>query len=572
MATLTVGTGGTYSTLAAAQTAASNGDVLEIQPGNYSGAGWADFTCSKVITITDVDEGSITDTSGSCITLQANGCKWLASQTEIISSSTGTAFNVTGIGCYVDGWVTNTNASGEALVIGSGATGGDYQIQAANTSGASGSFGIKISTTGNPGLFHDCVIDGYEYGIEYTGTAQTSHYIRRCKILGGTRGVSNPYKATLVNCVIDGATTGSYAGLDVKVWNCTFQDCTTAINATASTQYLEIQNNIFDGCTKALKGSAGAEAAPNTNCYFDCATKYDAYEADVNEITDDPGLDVDYIPAEGSGVLDVGLDLGYADDLYHTSGWRPQGSGYDLGAVEREASLPPQPPTPLTGRRHEVHRIWPGGTVGTVTIAAVDYPIVVARARETLHTWIARVVAAAETATGLDWSGWLSPELELCLGCGVPFTWAGSTAGNAWAGWADGAAPAAPDRGYLLTGTAEAAAERLCAIRMSWPILHAYRMVHVHPASDPVLTAAPYRAPAIDLDVEIFCGQDDLSPRWTLEEWCYYRGTDSEVAAYTDTDGWVILRPIDEASRADLPIAGWAGTIVFKRRHTQVAA
>jgi hypothetical protein len=344
MATLTVGTGGTYSTLAAAQTAASDGDVLEIQPGAYSGAGWADFTCSKVLTITDVDDGSITDTSGSCITLQANGSKWLASRTEIISSSTGTAFNVTGIGCHVDGWVTNTNASGEALVVASGATGGDYQIQAANTSGASGSFGIKIAATGDPGSIHDCVLDGYEYGIEYTGAAQTSHYIRRCKILGGVRGISNPYKATIVNCIIDGATTGSYAGLDVKVWNCTFQDCTTAINATASTQYLEIKNNIFDGCTTALKGSAGAEAAPDTNCYFDCGTKYDGYEADVNEITSDPGLDVDYIPAEGSGVLDVGLDLGYADDLYHTSGWRPQGSGYDLGAVEREEVDPPPAP------------------------------------------------------------------------------------------------------------------------------------------------------------------------------------------------------------------------------------
>ena len=204
--------------------------------------------------------------------------------------------------------------------------------------------------------------------------------------------------------------------------------------------------------------------------------------------------------------------------------------------------------------------------VGVVTIGVTDYKISVPKARETLHSWIARVVTACETATGEDWSGWLSPDLELCLGCAVAFSWAGSAAGARFTGWADGAAPAATDQGYLLTGTASQAAERLCAVRLSWPILHAYRTVQVHPAASPVLVAAPYRAPDVEFDTELFVTHDSPAAIWTLEEWCYYRGTDTEVATYTDTDGWLCLRPIDEPSKVSTQLDGWAGTVTLKRR------
>jgi hypothetical protein len=186
--------------------------------------------------------------------------------------------------------------------------------------------------------------------------------------------------------------------------------------------------------------------------------------------------------------------------------------------------------------------------------------------------WIARVVAAAVAATGEEWSGCLSPDLELCLGCGVAFTWTGSTVGNAFAGWVDGAAPAAPDSGYLLTGAAGQSAERLCAAKTSWPILHPYRMISTHPGANPVSVASPYRTPAVDYDVTLYVGQSDQSPYWAMDEICYYRGTATEISGWVDTDGWVILRPLDTPEKAMTPLDGWAGTIAYRRRYTRVAA
>jgi hypothetical protein len=409
MATITCGTGGTYATLALAQTAASNGDTLEIQPGTYSGAGWADVTISKVLAVIDTLAGfTLQDTTGSVITMQGNGSMLDVRYSAIESSSTGTAIAVSGAGIWVRANITNTNASGEALSVASGATGGDYQIEAECTA-ASTSFGIKISTTGNPGLFHDCRLTGYQYAFEWSGTAQTAHFVRRCIIVGSSRGCSVPYKATLVNCVFDTCTDGCYSGTDVTVHHCTFTQCGDGIHALAVGQYLGVKNSIFTGCTAGLRGVAGDEAAPDYCNFSDNVADVVNWTAPTNSVAGDPLLDsVTYTPAEGSPVVDAGTDLGYTDDLYHASAWRPQGAAPDVGAVEREVSLPPEPPTPLTGRRHEVHRIWPGGSVGTVTIGATDYAVIVPRARENLHLWVARVVLALETATGLDWSGWLT--------------------------------------------------------------------------------------------------------------------------------------------------------------------
>jgi hypothetical protein len=87
-----------------------------------------------------------------------------------------------------------------------------------------------------------------------------------------------------------------------------------------------------------------------------------------------------------------------------------------------------------------------------------------------------------------------------------------------------------------------------------------------------VLIAAAYRTPSIDFEATLYVGQANQSPLWVSEEWCLYRGTDAEVSTYTDTDGWLVLRPIDEGNRAGLPLDSWAGTITYTRNYTWVAA
>jgi hypothetical protein len=100
----------------------------------------------------------------------------------------------------------------------------------------------------------------------------------------------------------------------------------------------EIKNNIFLANDTAIVGDGGGDQpAPDTNCLFDNSSDVVDYTADINSVTDDPGL-IDalrgnYSIDDTSPCFDVGLTLSYITDDYVALA-RPQGVGYDIGAYE----------------------------------------------------------------------------------------------------------------------------------------------------------------------------------------------------------------------------------------------
>lgn len=573
MATLTCGAGGTYATLAAALAAASADDTIEIQAGTYNGAGWTAVVISTRVTIDGLGVATIELASGTALTLSAAGTT--VKRLAIESASSSVAITVGATGCTLeDMYISCSHASGEAVACSTA----DANISILtcvieNTSGASTTYGVQVSGTGVMGRIIGGSITGYAQGINTNAAAQTSGIVRAV-VLSNAINIRYPANWTISQCVLLDATDSIYGGVGTSaVYMCTFDGNTDAMHATAASNFL-VANNIFQNNTTCLRGQAGDEAQPVNNIFYNNGTKYTNYTAGAGDIDADPLLDVDYVPGEGSPALDAASAL-YVDayDLYHPlASWRPQGSGYDIGAVERESTLPPEPPTPLTGRRFEVHRIWPGGPVGTVTIGATEYSVTLARVQSHGHALATALRAALEAATGVAWTAWLSPELALVAGCGQVFEWEGTTAWNAWAGWEDGESEAAPDRGYQIAGTVGTMAQRLCAVRLSWPIMRVHRVVCVSPAASPPLTAAYLGDFELDFDVDAIAPPEATVHMWMGEDWVLYRGYDSPAVGAADTDGYLVLRPTATPQQAAPLITDYAGVVVTKSRCTWVTS
>lgn len=582
MPTLTCGIGGAYATLAAAWAAASNNDIIDIKAGTYSGAKWTNLTLSGLtgVTITSTEAAVLAFASGESRVIKIQGNNTVISNLTINSAYAGRGVDIDCTGATISGCTFNaSNASGTY-----------YAVYAQRTAAAA-----KVL---------DCYFDGYNAagthwaytvnGVDVTtGEIQrnTFRYWNEAINLNTNSGTDAPVinrnwffkngasikycrAATIKNNIFKNVYYGLTQGKGANVYHNTFYNVSNiAIEALAAGNFGQIKNNIFHTCVTALKGSAATETAPNTNVYYNNGTNNNGYTADANAITTDPELtdpanDDMSISSTGSA-YNAGLNLGITDDYSHNAGWRPQHGAYDIGALEYGGVPdPPVAPTPtVTGRRFEVHRIWRGGAIGTVTALGNSYPIVLPGSEYPLQSLATALEMALEAATGWAWTVYVSDDLAVCAGCGVEWEWVGAAGWNAWAGWADGTVSA----GDWQDGTDYLAGRRVCAIRRSWPALHGYRAVSEAPGAAQPVAVVVSRAPTIDYSVEILAAPDDPAHLWCdTEEVILYYGTATQRTYYADFDGWIPVRPIGQEQVSKELVRGYAQVVISAHEMAEI--
>lgn len=573
MAILTCGTGGTYATLAFAVAAASANDTIIIQPDTYSGTGWQNVTLAVRLDV--VATGATLTNTGSSyhIRTTADACTITGGRWILNSGLSAYIFRLSSSACVVTGATMSITVSGGKYGIYLDKSGVScFSVADCTVTGSAKGAGYGIArasgSTGSGTDIQRCTITALSGGImldSSVGNADTGT-INRCHITNCTIGIDYPRAHTVTNCRISGCDQGIYHGNGATVDSCTIRNCTDGIRASVAAAYAAITNNILTGHTDALHGATGTEPTPANNIYFGNTNNYNAYTADSGAITTDPDLDANDMPSLSSPAIDASTTT-LLEDHYGTV--RPQLGGPDIGAVEALPPDPPAPPTPRTGRRHEVHRLWQGGTIGTITIRGSDYDITLQGGNYTVHDLAADLEDAVEAATGIGATAYLSPARELCLAFGEAWTWAGVGGWNGFAGWTDGAVSGAPGD-YTLTGTAESCAAEVCAVRLSWARYHTYRQIQTAPASAVPVAVAVLSSPLVDFDAEVFVPYSHAARLWISQPWCYYRGTDTEWSAPSDVDGWLVMSPIETPREATTPLDGYAGTVAIAGTYTRV--
>jgi len=351
-----------YPNLDAAWTAASNDDAIYIHSGTYSGSGTnvhltlqtktgisINGFAGDTMPILDVKSAADTafvtkvgvvfdglhlrDPNFYCIRLDTGsyGVEFLNGILEIAGG--------------VEGMLGNHNSVDNIKLSGSTVYQKNDQSAPANNT-----YGIRSIGTGDVGWF----VEGNEfYGLKYHISAGASSSFTMTQNLHRNDEAARNNTVYAINWKVTAGTSIAKnsvfdemgRGIDFGSGNDGFLSASN--NTFFNNQYGiacwgrylgEIKNNIFLANDTAIVGdSGGDQPAPDTNCLFDNLSDVVDYTADINSVTDDPGL-IDalggnYSIDDTSPCFDAGLTLSYITDDYVALA-RPQGAGYDIGAYE----------------------------------------------------------------------------------------------------------------------------------------------------------------------------------------------------------------------------------------------
>ncbi|RTL68855.1 MAG: hypothetical protein EKK42_08450 [Pseudonocardiaceae bacterium] len=437
-ATLRVGPGAQYTTIADAARAAKPGDTVVIAPGSYAGfQAPTSGTAAAPITF-KADGGKVTLTSGgtgngrldlsgrsnlrfvgvgvsksSRFGIYATNAQNITLQDcEVADSQDGGAVFVGGsnirvIGCDVHGNnARGTSADMEGIslenidgfeiagnhVHDNGEEGIDAKYETRNGS----IHGNRVENNRGPNIYVDSahqikVYDNISIGAKESSKAGIALAVENYSKTRKTYSVQI-YNNVMIGNAGGGMsfwTEGSGSFTDIAVVNNTFVDNKKAGISIAGGQFAGtniLRNNLFSGNPTAVSGSASAFEADH-NLFSGAGIGTDLVTGVVkfvNAAANDLRL------APGSAGIDAGsADAAPTTDL--TGAPRPSGKGVDLGAYELQVSPPPAAPTTTVGIAPTTAvPVLPTTTVPTTTVPTTTVPV----SRTTTTT-----VAAAPTTT-----------------------------------------------------------------------------------------------------------------------------------------------------------------------------